>query len=139
MVGLSYLENSNSDFVPILKNLCSNLITKLENRKSIILIGVSRDEEIMPFDRLLAHEIFHLVLFDNKIVFEKINKKYSYLDEGLAIFLSYVWSGNVKKILEIKNNFDRKAAIFWYKKLLLVQSGKEIDKIKEIYMQYNDK
>jgi hypothetical protein len=136
ILSLSYLKNSDLEFIPLLKNLCNRLINKLKIGESIILIGVSRYEKIMPFDRLLVHELFHLILFDNKIKFGEISKKYAKFDEGLAIFFSYVWGGNIKKILDIKNDFDRQAAMFWYKKLILIPSKKEFDEIKRIYYQY---
>ena len=132
LLSLSYLEDSNSEFVPLIKNLCNKIMNKIKCGKSVIVIGISRNEKVSSFDRLLVHEIFHLVLFNNGIIFENIDRKYAKLDEGLAIFLSYIWSGNAKKILEIKNDFDRKATIFWYKKLFLVPSGREAKKIKEI-------
>lgn len=132
-LSLSYLKDINLNFIPEIENLCSKLNNEFEKGKTIILIGVSKKEKIENFDRLLSHEIFHLVLFSNKIRFESIDKKYSNLDEGLAIFLSYLWEGNIKKVLELKKELDKKSAMFWYKELMFVPSGKETKKIKEVY------
>jgi hypothetical protein len=71
---------------------------KLKADKGIILIGVSSTEKLEPFDKLLAHEIFHLVLISNGIWFQGIKEEYADLDEGLAILLERRYSKHRKDI-----------------------------------------
>ncbi len=130
-LSLKYLQKSDPLALEM-NALCKRMVKKLEFGNGIILIGVSSKEKVMPFDRLLAHEMFHLVLAKNDIVFGDINQNFEYFDEGLAIFLSYVWTGNAKKVLELNDTPNNAAAVFWYKKLLNPNESR-LAKIKKVY------
>ncbi|MEI6773283.1 MAG: hypothetical protein WCL18_00140 [bacterium] len=95
---LGYSTNKGSFFAEI-ESLCSDMTQKLKSDKGVILVGVSSTEKLEPFDRLLAHEIFHLVLIANGIWFQGIKEKYADLDEGLAILLERRYSKRRKDIV----------------------------------------
>ena len=81
-----------------MESLHKDISKKLKANKGVILIGVSSVEKLEPFDKLLAHELFHLVLISNDIWFQGIKEEYDYLDEGLAILLERRYSKRKKDI-----------------------------------------
>lgn len=109
-------------FFSEIESLCNQLLKSLKTNKWIILIGVSSIEKLEPFDRLLAHEIFHLILIWNGLWFQWIKKEYDDLDEGLAILLERRYSERKKDIV----------AWFW-EETLMIDKESRIKKIKNLY------
>lgn len=105
-----------------IKSLCDQLLKTLKPNKWVILIGVSSTEKLESFDRLLAHEIFHLVLISNGIWFQWIKEDYDSLDEGLAILLERRYSERKKDIV----------AWFW-EETLMIEKESRIKKIRNLY------
>lgn len=120
---LGYPTNKGS-FCSEMKSLFDEIIKKLKKKKGVILIWVSSTEKLEHFDKLLAHEIFHLILISNDIWFQWIKKEYDDLDEGLAILLERRYSKRQKDIV----------AWFWEENLMLDKD----DRIKKIKKLYND-
>ncbi len=118
---LGYPTDKGSFFFEM-ESLHKDISKKLKANKGVILIGVSSVEKLEPFDKLLAHELFHLVLISNDIWFQGIKEEYDYLDEGLAILLERRYSKRKKDI----------AAWFWEENLMLDKDTR-IKKIKKLY------
>lgn len=112
-------------FVWKMKLFCNDINKKLKAGKWIIFIWISKKEKLEHFDRLLAHEIFHLVLMSNWIWFQWIKEEYDNLDEGLVNFLVHRYAKNKNQI----------ATLFWEDKLIPL---KKQNRIKEINKFYND-
>ena len=109
-------------FFSEIESLCDNLLKTFKTNKWVILIGISSIEKLEPFDRLLAHEIFHLILIWNGIWFQGIKEEYNDLDEGLAILLERRYSKRKKDIV----------AWFW-EEILMVEKESRIKKIRNFY------
>lgn len=129
--SLDYLEElgyapGEGDFVHSMRSLCYLLQKDLKTQKLPILIGVSKEEEIGPFGSLLAHESFHHILIGNKICFHEINEKLDYLDEELANFLLFIYSGRKKGEMTID----------WENILIPLNKQERFIKIKEIHKNF---
>ncbi len=118
---LGYLTEEWSFFSEI-ESLCDQLLEILKPNKWAILIGVSSTEKLEPFDKLLAHEIFHLILIWNGLWFQWIKQEYDDLDEGLAILLERRYSERKKDIV----------AWFW-EEILMIDKESRIKKIRNLY------
>lgn len=126
--SLGYLEeirylSEKDSFMARMRSFCNKIINQLKINKGVIVVGVSPKEILKPFDELLAHELFHLVLTDNGIWFQGINEEYDYLDEGLATLLARKYS---------KNKKDR-TEIYWSETLIPLKEEERIIKLRKIY------
>ena len=126
--SLDYLEEfgyalGKGSFVNSMRSLCHLLQKDFKAQKLPILIGVSKEEKIKPFGSLLEHELFHHILIENNICFHEINEKFDYLDEELANFLLFIYSGRKKGEMTID----------WESILIPLNKQERFVKIKEIY------
>lgn len=133
MVGLNYFikhygTTAEKDFVMPMKQLCKHVNEALKKDKGVILLGVPPGKEPKPSKRLLAHELFHLVLIKNGFWFQGIKSKYDYLDEELASLLA----------CEFTENEELKMTNLWFKLLSPLKIEERFNKIKEIYKKLED-
>ena len=127
-------------FISRMDALCKKFLRKLDAKCGIVLIGVPRLGALERFDRLLAHEIFHLALMKKQVWFQGIDKRYAYLDEGLAHILSYAYINKLNKLKDMqKRNPEYKAAYYWYERLNPLEGKARLRKIKSIYKEHRDK
>lgn len=117
-----YGTSHEKDFITEIESLCNKLTKILNEDKGVIFIGYPPDDEIKPIIRILAHELFHLILIDNGFWFQGIRSKYDYLDEELANMLESEFTKNEK----------RKSTNLWFNALSPLKREERLIKITEV-------
>ncbi|MEJ2267726.1 MAG: hypothetical protein P8X70_01480 [Nanoarchaeota archaeon] len=100
-----YKKISNKKIREELLNVYLKVKEKLKNAEQIALItktNIKKEKEwIEKF--ILKHEWIHILLYKNKIDFQKINKKYWKYDEGLVEFLGVYIDRNLDKLEKFRD------------------------------------
>ncbi|MBT3940823.1 hypothetical protein HOD83_02995 [Candidatus Woesearchaeota archaeon] len=142
LLSVGYLKETgftDKAFILKMNVLCRKFLRKLERKQGIVLIGVPMQGALESFDRLLAHEVFHLALMKKQIWFQNIDKKYAYLDEGLAHLLSAYYIDRVSKLKDMqKRNAEYKSAYNWYESLNPLNGKDRLRKIRTVYRNHRE-
>jgi hypothetical protein len=126
-------------FISRMHSFCGKVNRELAQGKGVIILGIPREGEIATLgdmEYILAHEIFHLLLFKNGIYFEGIDKKYAPYDEGLAILLGHSYMCTEHRLDKKRNKNEEFRRAYWWKNNLAYLTGKErAEKIKKVHLK----
>jgi len=104
--------------------------------------GIGNERDIILRD-ILRHEWIHILLFKNKIVFKRINKKYYVYDEGMATFLEFYLNNNLNDLEKIEENAKDSFGKFYYSyaikfRELIKDKSEPRERKKEIFRLMKD-